>query len=104
MPRRPHGGLARGCGRAGARDNARTWSQEKLLFNCPEGTQRLMSQNKLKLSHKVSFQPVVAALLSPLLWKGRMRDMTYHYQKTNGNPTKPYTLNPKPTLDISREI
>jgi hypothetical protein len=39
-----------------------------------------MSQNKLKLSHKVSFQPAVAALLSPLLWKGRMRDMTY--QKT----------------------
>ena len=29
--------------------------QEKLLFNCPEGTQRLMSQNKLKLSNKVSF-------------------------------------------------
>jgi hypothetical protein len=30
-------------------------SQERLLFNCPEGTQRLMSQNKLKLSNKVSF-------------------------------------------------
>lgn len=28
--------------------------QERLLFNCPEGTQRLMSQNKLKVSNKVA--------------------------------------------------
>jgi len=27
--------------------------QERLLFNCPQGTQRFMNQNKLKLSNKV---------------------------------------------------
>lgn len=45
------------CGSAQWRENspdAKGWHpQERILFNCPEGTQRLMSQNKLKSSNKV---------------------------------------------------